>query len=910
MNRVLNKRILRDLKSNFLRYLALFLLIAMGMYIIVAMIASAETIIQGTEENAEKNHLEDGQFAVFAELTASQEREISDMGITLEKMFSFDVDMEDGSVLRIFKNRENIDIVCVEQGVLAEKSGEICLEKRYCEENNISVGDTVKIGGNDLIVTGIGSALDYDSPTKNISDASVQSKIFGIGFVTDEQYDMLKKSGKTEDLRYAYLLNGKATHDELKDTIKEFELDFNEITDEYLLEMVNEVLDKRKEIQEGVSELKDGAEELCDGLSELNENGKDFAQAVSDYTDGAAAAYEGSKELTDGLSDLDENGSAIAQIAPEYAAGVTAAYNGSNALSEGLSQLDENGNTLSRAAKDYTDGVSAAYDGSVKLADGISELQKETDKLLDEIFEIDIDNLTEFIEAENNPRIKGCAGDVIMNKNIGMLVGIILIALLAYVISVFVIHQIQRESSVIGALYALGAKKNDLIRYYVLLPTLISLLGGAAGTAIGFTDFAMNSITGDSYSYYSLPVFETVYPVYLLIYGIVMPPVISAIVNALVINKRLSQTALSLIKNEQKTNMVREMDLGNTGFIRRFQIRQLTREARTSLTVIAGMLFSLFIVMIGVDCYVMCNNYKTDSMADTEFEYMYTLKYPEETVPENAEACYMESLSKTDRGYTLDVNIIGIDSDNKYYNAKPEKGKNKVVIGSAAAQKYGLKKGDKLILTDSASDTDYAFTVMDTADYAVNLAVFMDIDSMRELFGADDDYYNVLLSDKALDIDSGRIYAVTTRSDIERSTGVFTDLMMPMVVMMTSVSAIIFFVVIFLMMNVMIDRAAFGISLVKIFGFRTNEIRRLYLNGNTAIVAIGAVICIPAAKVLTDKLYPSFIANVACGMNIAFPWYLYTGLFCAVMAVYFIVNTVLVNKLKKISPAEALKNRE
>lgn len=840
MNRVLNKRILRDLKSNFLRYFALFLLIAMGMYIIVAMIASAETIIFGTEENAKNNRLEDGQFAVFTELTASQENEIANMGITLEKHFSFDVDMEDGSVLRIFRNREKIDIVSVEQGVSAEKSGEICLEKRYCEENNISVGDRVEIGGNELTVTGIGSALDYDAPTKNISDASIQSKIFGIGFVAEEQYNSLKKIGKTEDLRYAYLLNGKVTHDELKETIKDFEFDIEDISDEFLLEMLKEELQKKEDIQNGISKLKDGSESLRDGLSAL-----------------------------------DKKAEAVEKFAPEYAA-----------------------------------VVAAAYDGSKQLAEGISELQEKTDELIGEIFEIDIDNLTEFIEAESNPRIKSCAGDVVMNKNIGMLVGIILIALLAYVISVFVIHQIQRESSVIGALYALGATKKNLITHYILLPSLISLFAGITGTAIGFTDFAMNSITGDSYSYYSLPVFDTVYPAYLMIYGIVMPPVISAIVNALVINKRLSQTALSLIKNEQNIHRGRDIDLGKMGFMRRFQIRQLTREARTSITVIAGMLFSLFIVMIGVNCYVMCNNYKIDSMADTKFEYMYTLKYPEETVPENAEACYMESLSKTDRGYTLDVNIIGIDSDNKYYSAKPEKGKNKVVISSAAAQKYGLKTGDKLILTDNASDTDYAFTITDTADYAINLAVFMDIDSMRELFGTDDDYYNVMLSDRALDIDSGRIYAVTTRSDIERSAGVFTDLMMPMVVMMTSVSAIIFFVVIFLMMNVMIDRAAFGISLVKIFGFRTSEIRRLYLNGNTAVVAAGAVICIPLAKLIMDKLYPSFIANVACGMNIAFPWYLYAGLFCAVMAVYFIVNAVLVNKLKKISPAEALKNRE
>ena len=42
MNRVLNKRIFRDLKSNFLRYLALLLMIVMGMYIIVSVVGAAD----------------------------------------------------------------------------------------------------------------------------------------------------------------------------------------------------------------------------------------------------------------------------------------------------------------------------------------------------------------------------------------------------------------------------------------------------------------------------------------------------------------------------------------------------------------------------------------------------------------------------------------------------------------------------------------------------------------------------------------------------------------------------------------------------------------------------------------------------------------------------------------------------
>ena len=45
MNRVLRKRLGRELKTNFARYLALVLLIVMGMYIIVSVVASADTII-------------------------------------------------------------------------------------------------------------------------------------------------------------------------------------------------------------------------------------------------------------------------------------------------------------------------------------------------------------------------------------------------------------------------------------------------------------------------------------------------------------------------------------------------------------------------------------------------------------------------------------------------------------------------------------------------------------------------------------------------------------------------------------------------------------------------------------------------------------------------------------------------
>ncbi|MBQ8613301.1 MAG: FtsX-like permease family protein [Ruminiclostridium sp.] len=827
MNKGLNKRILRELKANFARYLALLLMIIAGMFIIISIVGAAETIITGTNELVIENRVEDGQFSVFLPLTAEQEKELTDSGATIEKMFSADMKMADGSTLRLMKVREEINLIHLDSGVLPEKTGEAVIEKRYSEEHGITIDDSIEIGGVILTVTGIGTVPEYDSPMNKLSDTAVESSLFGLVFVTAEQYDeILEINPVVEEYCYAYRLNDKLTHDELKEKIKALEFDYETVEDKYFREMLDDTLGKKKEIQNVINNM-------CDSTNEISDNI-------------AMAGFEGTE----------------------------------------------------------------IHKAALKLSDGTARLKSETDEFLDEVFKVDIDNLTSFMKAEDNPRILAAAIDLEMNKTVGLAAGVIIMILFTYVISVFVIHQIQRESSVIGALYALGAKKKDLIRHYITLPTIICFIGGLIGSAIGFSDIGIVWQMADSYSYFSIPDIPPSYPLYLIIYAVIMPPVISVIVNYIVISRRLSKTALSLIRNEQKISHRSKVNLGNIGFIRRFQIRQMLREARTGVTVVFGMFICLLIFMLGMNCYVLCQNIKTENAADTKFTYMYNLKYPEETPPGNAEACYMEALSITDMGYTLDVNIIGIDSDNKYYSAKPQKGKNSIVAASSTAQKYNLSVGDKLILSDTANDMDYAFTVDGIADYSVGLSVFMDIDSMRELFGRDDDYYNMLLSDEKLDIDEGRVYSVTTKADIEQSSAIFAEMMKGMFTMLITMSIIIFCVVMYLMMNVMIDRASFGISLVKIFGFRTKEIRKLYLNGNAVTVAIGAVITIPLSKLIMDSMYPYLISNTACGMNLHFPWYMYALIFAGIMIFYFVVSTVLVRKIKKITPAEVLKNRE
>ena len=123
-------------------------------------------------------------------------------------------------------------------------------------------------------------------------------------------------------------------------------------------------------------------------------------------------------------------------------------------------------------------------------------------------------------------------------------------------------------------------------------------------------------------------------------------------------------------------------------------------------------------------------------------------------------------------------------------------------------------------------------------------------------------------------------------------------------------SAVIFCVVLYLMMKVMVDRSAQNISLIKVFGYRKGEIRKLYLDGNFYVVALGALIVLPLSKKIMNMMFPFMISNVACGLNVKTPPVFYVILYVVIMILYFLINTLLVKRLDKFSPAEILKNRE
>ena len=149
-------------------------------------------------------------------------------------------------------------------------------------------------------------------------------------------------------------------------------------------------------------------------------------------------------------------------------------------------------------------------------------------------------------------------------------------------------------------------RDKDLMAHYITLPTLISLAAAIIGSLLGFSPLGILMQSKDTYSYFSLPQFDVVYPAYLIVYALVLPPVICAVVNAFVINKKLSRTALSLMKNEQSAGSYRQFTLKTKSFPKLFAIRQMVRESRSVITIVLGMFVSVMIIMLGTDSAVLC----------------------------------------------------------------------------------------------------------------------------------------------------------------------------------------------------------------------------------------------------------------------------------------------------------------
>ena len=196
----LTRRIPRELRSDFGKYLVIFILMISSIGLVSGYLVAAESMIKAYNESFEKYHIENGNFLLSEKASRSQIRDIEDLGIEVYENFYREIALNNGSTMRFFKNRTQVNLPCLMKGRLPEKPGEVALDRMYADNNGLKVGDRIKSRSHTFTITGLVALSDYSSLFQDNNDTMFDSILFGVGLVTEEEFN----SWPPESLRYSY----------------------------------------------------------------------------------------------------------------------------------------------------------------------------------------------------------------------------------------------------------------------------------------------------------------------------------------------------------------------------------------------------------------------------------------------------------------------------------------------------------------------------------------------------------------------------------------------------------------------------------------------------------------------------------------------------------------------------------
>lgn len=170
--------------------------------------------------------------------------------------------------------------------------------------------------------------------------------------------------------------------------------------------------------------------------------------------------------------------------------------------------------------------------------------------------------------------------------------------------------------------------------------------------------------------------------------------------------------------------------------------------------------------------------------------------------------------------------------------------------------------------------------------------------------------YNSYISNEKLPIDETNIIKYITRDDLIGTTLQMLDSFNGIFDIVNIFSILIYIVIMYILIKMVIEKNALYISFMKVFGYKTKEINKLYLNATTFTVIISLFICIPI-EIICFKYALVYISSMIEGY---LPFYLPTSVYITIIftgiVAYLLINTLFIIKIRKIPMNEALKNRE
>lgn len=531
------------------------------------------------------------------------------------------------------------------------------------------------------------------------------------------------------------------------------------------------------------------------------------------------------------------------------------------------------------------------------------------------------------------------------NTYVGVFSGIFLFIAILSVITTMN-RVVKKQRTEIGTLKALGFKNKKIVTLYISYGFWISLFAGISGIIIGpFTigQFFLNMIL----KYYEMPELRVVVTGITYFVGFLVVIAIS-IVTYLSCRKELNEKATYLLKSEVNTvklhftPLIDESPVGrymgakvrkakadlnnvvlkNANFSTKWNIRDIVRSKGRTIMGIAGITGCTALIICAFGMLNTLNDY-LDWQFDELYNFEYRIHLSEDYSYENLAnivSLYGNNTSQTlnveiKNGDKKETNTITVDDSNDLlkYTDKNRKfiklGDDGIYITTKLAKQLKLETGDEIVWHIFGSDIWYASEIIGFNRNPQNQNITMTkkyLESIGIQYKPDNVYTNNNLSDVK---DLKDINIIQNKEAIKNGMESMIQTMKTMILLIIIAAIVLGIVIIYNLGILSFIEKIYQFATLKVLGFKTKRIRKIYIRQNLWITFLSIVLGMPLGYYMTYFIFRMALSEsydmMAKVNNIS---YIY-GI-AGTLAVSLLVNNSLSRKVKTINMVESLKSNE
>ena len=510
--------------------------------------------------------------------------------------------------------------------------------------------------------------------------------------------------------------------------------------------------------------------------------------------------------------------------------------------------------------------------------------------------------LVNYIPQYINQAIHFTGDDMGSDKAMMIVLLYVLIVIMAFVFAVTTNNTIVKEANVIGTLRASGYTRGELLRHYILLPIIVTILGALVGNILGYTVFK-DIFAAVYYESYSLPTYHTLWNADAFLLTTVVPVIIMLAINIVIIGCRLKLSPLKFLRRDLSGKQKKKaMRLPAFRFFNRFRLRIIIQNMPNYITLFIGILFANVLLLFGIMLGPMLTHYQNEITDKLIAKHQYVLKALVDVDDNAAEKYCVKTLATIEgRLKSEDVLVYGVKDNSIYADINTASLKdNEVYITNGYADKFRIKKGDKITLKEKYDDNEYEFTVKDMYDYPSSFAIFMSDAAFKNVFDKSEDYYSGYFSDNILDIDEKYVATQITLDDLTKVSRQLDRSMGETFNLVKIFAVVLFAVLMFLLTKLIVEKNTTSISMVKILGYSNREISRLYVTSTTIVVVLSVALSIGLSVVIMNYLFRVFMEEMSGWISCYYAPHIFPVMFILNITVYAVISFFMMAKIKKI----------